>query len=229
MKKEDAIIILGTAHLGTTPGKCSPDKSFREAVYSRELVEDIELILKSYGWNVLVDYRPLEPLAQMKGSTVKQSQSKELQWRVNFVNGIVKKNPEKTCIYISIHVNAAGMGTDWLRARGWSAYTSPGKTKSDKLAEDLYWAAEKNLTEYKKTFSTSDGLQRPIRKDKESDGDSDYEASYYVLSKTLCPAVLTENLFQDNKKDVEFLTSDMGEHAIVRIHVEGIIKYLEEA
>ena len=228
MKKEDAIIILGTAHLGTTPGKCSPDKSFREAVYSRELVEDIELILKSYGWNVVVDYKPLSPNSSMKGSTVKECQNKELSWRVNFVNGVVRNNPSKFCIYVSIHVNGAGSGAEWLRARGWSAYTSPGKTKSDKLASDLYWSAEKYLTEYKGTFSTSDGLQRPIRKDT-TDGDPDYESNLYVLTKTICPAVLTENLFQDNKKDVEFLLSDVGRHSIVRIHVDGIIKYLEEA
>lgn len=31
-------IILGTAHLKSTPGKCSPDKSLYEYKYSRELV-----------------------------------------------------------------------------------------------------------------------------------------------------------------------------------------------
>jgi len=32
------IIILGTAHLASTPGKCSPDKKFKEYKYSREIV-----------------------------------------------------------------------------------------------------------------------------------------------------------------------------------------------
>ena len=61
-----------------------------------------------------------------------------------------------------------------------------------------------------------------------SDGDRDYEANLYVLTHTNCPAVLTENLFQDNKRDVEFLLSDAGKHAIERLHVEGILKYLQK-
>jgi N-acetylmuramoyl-L-alanine amidase len=61
-----------------------------------------------------------------------------------------------------------------------------------------------------------------------SDGDSDKEANLYVLKNTSCPAVLTENLFMDNKKDVEFLLSDKGFHSIVRLHVEGILNYIKD-
>jgi N-acetylmuramoyl-L-alanine amidase len=43
---------------------------------------------------------------------------------------------------------------------------------------------------------------------------------------TSCPAVLTENLFQDNKDDVAFLLSDEGKKKIVDIHVQGILKYI---
>lgn len=50
--------------------------------------------------------------------------------------------------------------------------------------------------------------------------------SLYVLNKTACPAVLTESLFQDNKKDVDFLLSDKGREAIVRLHTEGIKNYV---
>ena len=38
---------------------------------------------------------------------------------------------------------------------------------------------------------------------------------------------MTENLFQDNVNDVALLLSDEGRHIIERIHVEGIIKYIE--
>ena len=34
-------IILGTAHLKSTPGKCSPDKKFFEYLYSRKIVKKI--------------------------------------------------------------------------------------------------------------------------------------------------------------------------------------------
>ena len=43
---------------------------------------------------------------------------------------------------------------------------------------------------------------------------------------TNCPAVLTENLFQDNLADVEFLLSEAGKEAIAELHVEGIMKYI---
>ena len=224
MEKDKIKIILGTAHLGTTPGKCSPDKKFREAVYSREIVEDIKYSLHGLGYAVLVDYPDLMPNNWIKSNIAKTEQNRELAWRVNYVNDIAKKYGKNNCLYVSIHVNGAGNGSSWMNARGWSAYTSPGNTKSDLLAEDLYWAAKNRLQEYSKTFDPA-GKQKPIRTDL-SDGDSDMEGRLYVLVNTICPAVLTENLFQDNKEDVKFLQSDAGKFAITRIHVEGILKYI---
>ena len=64
-----------------------------------------------------------------------------------------------------------------------------------------------------------------IRKDT-ADGDSDKESGFYILKHTVCPAVLTENLFQDNREDVDFLLSDEGRQKIVTLHVQGICKYL---
>jgi N-acetylmuramoyl-L-alanine amidase len=43
---------------------------------------------------------------------------------------------------------------------------------------------------------------------------------------TNCPAVLTENLFQDNEQDVEYLLSDEGKAAITQLHVDSIIEYI---
>ena len=116
-------------------------------------------------------------------------------------------------VLVSIHCNAAGNGSDWMSARGWEAWTSVGKTKADKLATCLYENAEHCLPGIK------------IRKDM-TDGDQDKENGFYILKHTKCPAVLTENLFQDNKEDVEFLLSEEGKLAIVNLHVWGIMKYL---
>lgn len=116
-------------------------------------------------------------------------------------------------ILVSIHCNAAGGGSAWMQARGWEAWTSMGQTKADKLATCLYEAAEKYLPGMK------------IRKDI-TDGDPDKESGFYILKHTKCPAVLTENLFQDNRADVDFLLSEAGKRAIVDLHVNGIINYL---
>lgn len=51
---------------------------------------------------------------------------------------------------------------------------------------------------------------------------------FYILKHTLCPAVLTENLFMDNQKDCQFLLSSKGRQAIIDFHIDGLIAYLDE-
>lgn len=198
-------IILGTAHLKSTPGKCSPDKKFYEYKYSREVCQAVKVALEDLGYTVFIDIED-EDLPNV-------NQSKELCLRCKIVNDLQKIY--KNCIYISIHVNAAGNGTKWMNATGWSAYTSIGVTAADKLANCLYDAAKKNLTGKK------------LRTDY-TDKDPDIESNFYVLKHTNCPAVLTENFFQDNKEDVKYLTSNEGFHQIVRLHVEGILQYIKD-
>lgn len=197
-------IILGTAHLESTPGKRSPDGKFREYKFSRDVCKALKAIFKNMGYNVFID---------IEEDDLKLTQNQELKRRCDIVNNLCKKY--KDAIYVSIHVNAAGNGSQWLKATGWSAYTTIGKTKADDLATELYKAAEDNLKDKK------------IRTDY-SDKDPDIESNLYVLKHVTCPAVLTENFFQDNKDDVEYLQSDEGFHAIIRLHIEGILRYLEK-
>lgn len=49
-----------------------------------------------------------------------------------------------------------------------------------------------------------------------------------ICRDTVCPAILTENFFQDNKEDVEYLLSDEGKLMVTQIHVDGIIDYLKK-
>ena len=115
-------------------------------------------------------------------------------------------------ILVSIHCNAAGDGSRWMSARGWEAWTSVGDTKADILATHLYAAAERM------GFKT--------RKDM-ADGDPDKEGHLYILKHTLCPAVLTENLFMDNREDVGYLLSEEGKQAIAKLHAEGVESYIK--
>ena len=112
---------------------------------------------------------------------------------------------------VSIHVNAAGNGMKWLNATGWSVFTCSGQ--SDRLAEFLCESAIKNFP------------GRRIRTEM-SDGDMDGEEDFYILRKSWCPAVLTENFFMDSKSDLEYLQSRAGKQAVVDTHVEGIVEYL---
>ena len=133
----------------------------------------------------------------------------ELEFKNQSINKLRKEIND-----VSIHCNAAGNG-EWMNARGWSAYTTKGKTKADELANRMYDAAACFITGQK------------IRRDY-SDGDPDWEENFYILSKTKCPAVLTENFFMDNKEDIAYLTSMEGKQNIVNTHVEGIIQYIKE-
>ena len=200
-------ILIDNGHGHDTPGKHSPDGKFLEYAYNREIAKRIvaDLIDRGYDAELLVP----------------EDNDISLEERVRRVNEICRtyKPPypappgHPNVILISIHVNAAGNGSKWMNATGWSCYTSKGQTQSDKLAECLYEAAIKNYP------------GRRIRTDF-SDGDSDWEEGFYLFRKSLCVAVLTENFFMDNRTDLEYLQSIAGKQAVVDTHVEGIVEYL---
>lgn len=213
MGKKDYMIILGTAHLGSTAGKRSPDGRLREAVYSREIVEDVEAMLMGYGYNVMVDYRPLDEDKNMKAVSGKlNQQNRELIYRARQVNNVCRQFGKAKCLYVSIHVDAMGNDGNWHDANGWSVRVSKNASENSKrLADCLYDAAEKYGLK----------MRKPLPKQKW------WAQNLYVLNQTSCPAVLTENLFQDNRADVDFLLSDVGRHEVARLHVEGIIEYMK--
>lgn len=224
MTQKKLTVILGTAHGKNVAGKRSPDGKFQEWQYSREIVERLreELAKREDLVDVFVDIPAAEvPLPQQA----------ELTRRVRYVNQLCAHRHTERCIYVSIHVDAASSG-EWKNAGGWTAYTSPGRTRSDILATYLYEAAEKHLSGYAakmeegKKKGQYGSNQKPYRKDT-TDGDPDKEARFYVLVRTKCAAVLTENLFQDNKADVAFLTSEEGKKAIVALHKEAILRFAE--
>jgi len=128
-----------------------------------------------------------------------------LSERVKLANNIAKSS-DKECIYVSIHAN----GFSEESANGWEVYTSPGETKSDKIATVLYEKAEAEFPMYK------------MRKDTR-DGDPDKESNFYVLIHTTMPAILSENFFMTNYKEChEILMTESGRDRIAKIHFEMI-------
>lgn len=114
-------------------------------------------------------------------------------------------------ILISIHCNAAGNGLEWMKAKGFSVFVSlNASAKSKKLAGCITDAAK------------SEGLD--IRY--QNPGVGYWQQDLAICRDSKCPAILTENLFQDNKEDVHFLLSEEGKRTITKIHVDGICKYL---
>ncbi|MBQ7574987.1 MAG: N-acetylmuramoyl-L-alanine amidase [Bacteroidales bacterium] len=194
-------ILLDNGHGFDTPGKRSPDGHFREYAYNRYLAFLIHERLNAIGLDVKI--------------LVPEREDISLKERCRRVNKICQQLGKNQVILISIHVNAAGNGQNWLDARGWSCFTARGRTKADELATCLYEAAKNHLPGMK------------IRTDF-TDGDPDIEKDFYIIRHSSCPAVLTENLFMDNRQDVAFLESEEGAKAIVNLHVDGILQYLSK-
>ena len=192
-------IFIDNGHGLMTAGKRSPDGQFREAFYNREIAIRVVSDLRDRG----LDAELLVP----------EDDDISLAERVRRINAACFLLGKRNVILVSIHVNAAGNGSKWLNATGWSVYTCKGQTESDKLAECLCQAAIKNFS------------GRRIRTDM-SDGDMDWEEGFYILRKSLCPAVLTENFFMDSRSDLEYLQSRAGKQAVVDTHVEGVVEYL---
>ena len=192
-------IFIDNGHGLMTAGKRSPDGQFREPFYNREIAKRVVSDLKDRG----LDAELLVP----------EDDDISLAERVRRVNAACFLLGKQNVVLVSIHVNAAGNGAKWLNATGWSVYTCKGQTESDRLAEFLCQAAIKNFPGHR------------IRTDM-SDGDMDWEEGFYILRKSLCVAVLTENFFMDSISDLEYLQSRAGKQAVVDTHVEGIVEYL---
>lgn len=189
-------ILIDNGHGENTKGKCSPDGRLKEWSYTREIADRVVAGLRKKG----IDAERI----------VKEDTDVPLSERCRRANAVYKATGRKA-VLVSIHCNAAGNGADWMKARGWSVFVSNNASaNSKKLAICLAEAAE--------------GIPVSIRKP--SPGQMYWMQNLAICRDTNCPAILTENFFQDNEEDVEFLLSVEGKQAVVQIHIEGILKYL---
>ena len=196
-------ILIDNGHGANTPGKCSPDGRLHEYAWSRECAKRLVAALKKKGYDA--------ELITPEASDVK------LQTRVSRVNNICKAVGARNCLLVSIHNNPSGSDGKWKDACGWSVFVSKiACENSKKLARMLTVEAMKRELMGNRSV--------PIQKywtwswtDKD----------IFILEKTACPAVLTENMFQDHKGDVDYLLSEEGMTELVDLHVDGITKYVE--
>ena len=193
------LILIDPGHGIDTPGKRSPDGKFLEYLWNRQIAD------------LLLDRFMIMGIDA--SSVVTETNDISLSTRVQRVNKVCSKVGASNVILLSIHSNAAGDGSKWMSAQGWSCYTSKGETKSDLIAECLYDAFETEFAEKK------------MRKDM-SDGDRDWEENFYVLAKSKCPAVLLENFFYDNRDECAWLLKDETKERIADAIVKGIVQYI---
>lgn len=192
------VILIDNGHGENTAGKRSPDGRLLEWKYSREIAAEVVKRLKTMDYN-----------AQQ---LVTEENDISLSVRCKRVNDICKHFGASNVLVVSVHCNAAGADGKWHDARGWQACVSlNASAKSKQLASYLFDAAQ------------AEGLKMRSPKP----GQKWWAQNLAICRDTLCPAVLAENLFQDNLADVEYLLSDEGREAIVNLHVNGIINYIK--
>lgn len=185
----------------TTPGKRSPVWSdlpqLFEGVQNRAIVSLLKVKLTA---------------ANIKFTDVVNSENDiSLKARVSKANSIYCK--DKSGIYLSIHADAAGNGTQDYPATGISVFTSPGQTKSDILATKVFSALDKKI-----------GNATKKRTDY-TDADADIEAKFYVLTATTCPSILCELGFMTNRKECELMQTAKWKEDCAQAIFEGILNY----
>lgn len=193
------VILLDAAHGFDTKGKKSPDGRLLEYAWSRIVCRKLKEVLEKAGHTVIL--------------VTPEDKDVSLAERVRRVNANCAKYGTKNCFLLSIHINAAGSDGQWHEASGWTAWVAPKSSYNSKLlAKILHTEAVKHGLNGNR-YVPSEGY---------------WTGNFAIVRDTACPAVLTENLFQDNKKEVDFLLSGKGINTIVQIHKDGIEKYIKE-
>lgn len=192
---------MDNGHGINTLGKCSPDQRLREYAWAREIAKRLDESLRSHGYD--------------STRIVTEDTDVPLTQRVQRVNRVCKSAGAQNVLLVSLHNNAAGSG-GWNTARGFSAFVSKNASSNSKRLASLLTdeAMARNLLG-----------NRSIPKEKYWTW-SWTSSDIYILKNTNCPAVLTENLFMDNRDDCAFLLSEAGKTQIVDLHLAAIQKYI---
>lgn len=190
-------ILIDNGHGMNTAGKRSPNGSLLEYRYCREIAASVVRKLKAEGY----DAQLITP----------EQEDISITTRCKRVNSICAKYGAKNCLLVSIHNNAAASDGKWHTARGFSVYVSLNASERSK--------------QLAKTF-TKLAVRRELMGNRSFPVELYWTQNLGICRETNCPAVLTENMFMDNEKDVAFLLSDKGKEAIVNLHVDAIKQYI---
>jgi N-acetylmuramoyl-L-alanine amidase len=192
-------ILIDNGHGIETQGKCSPDGRHKEWAWAREIAQMILEELTGKGYD-----------AQR---IVTENQDISLRERTQRVNALCRAYGAKNCLLVSIHNNASGSDGKWHNASGFMTFVSlNASTGSKALAQHIY----------------DEAARMGLKGNRSVPAERYWTQNLAICRDTNCPAVLTENLFQDNEGDVAYLQSEIGKRALAEIHVNGIINYIKE-
>ena len=210
------LIIFDVGHGGIEPETgayvTAPNKQyyhpdigwFFEGQWNRRLMDQIEITFNEYNQRAA------------HNETIRYTwypydhQDVKLTDRVISYNEMT--NAQDRAVIISLHANAS-MHHD---ARGFEIWTSKGETLADKYATIIG-------EEFKSDPVLVDSF--PFRADYYRDGDLDKEADFYVLKRTVAPAVLVEHGFFDNIEDAVLLINQDIINRFANMYLRFAIKF----
>lgn len=185
-----------------TPGKRSPVFPDGSAFAGQQLIEGARnRVVVNYLTLLLQEH---DIPFQLVCDTWKDC---SLSSRVEKANQIVKENkdPERSFVYLSVHHNA--FKNDWNTANGVSTHVYPGSKKGHEIGKI-----------FQEKIVESTGLRNRGVK----------ENAFFVLRKTICPAVLTENGFMTNLSDASFCMTEEGSKKIAIGHFAAIEEIMNQ-
>ena len=210
--KRNLVVLLDNGHASSTSGKRSPrfddGSRFFEYEFNRDVVSRLAKLLDAER----IHYEIITPEKDFDVA---------LSTRAARANTFCSQYGAANCLFISVHSNAYGDGTNWTTPKGWEVYTCVGKTKSDEIAIMFWEEANKLFPAYGRKVRNGKGQPG------ETNDGPDYEANFTVLVKTNCPAILTENFFYTNKEECQWLKTEEARNAIALLHLNGIKRWIE--
>lgn len=198
---------------GYTNGKYSPivdgmsiehdqtvyEHRFREGNFNRLVSAELVTRLRNMGYDA--------------ERIVPEAKDVTLMERVERVNSWCRKLGKDNVLFVSIHANAAGCCEKWMNARGFTVWVAKhASTASRKLAQ----------------IFTTTATEASLMGNRSVPAEHYWQADFFVLKHTLCKAVLTENMFYDNRDDISLIATTEGRERIVELHVNALLKYCSD-
>jgi len=191
MKKN--LVIVDNGHGIETLGKRSPDGRHREYLWCRRAARRLVEALNGSG------------IAAVQ--LVPEAADVPLGERCRRASVLASG---RRAVLVSLHNNAAGDGSRWLGASGWSAFVAPGSSADSRRLAALLFRRARSADILGNRATPPCGY---------------WTANLAICRDTPCPAVLTENMFQDNRTDVDFLASEEGMSTIINVHLAGLKEF----
>lgn len=192
------LVIIDTGHGRNTLGKRTPRFPDGSVTLENE-------------FNEVVGYMLQEKLEKAGFSTfyvAPELEDVSLSIRVDRANDVYRRHkkskPNDPAIFVSIHFNAIASSWEASQASGVETYYYPGSTEGARLAKNVHDHLVQGTKQVDRGIKT---------------------ARFYVLRKTLMPAILTESGFMDDMREASLMTDKAFQEENAGEIYRGIMDY----